>query len=139
MTEGIALSGLDRSYPQAEDRAPLSLFPSTGVIYRDENLARLREFEAESVDLVYLDPPFFSNRHYEVIWGDESEVRSFDDRLKGGIGHYIDWMQPRLEQLHRILKPTGSIYLHCDPHASHYLKVSMDKIFGVPNFRNEII
>ena len=58
---------------------------------------------------------------------------------KGGIGHYIGWMKPRLEEMHRALKPTGSIYLHCDPHASHYLKVAMDKVFGADNFRNEII
>lgn len=101
----------------------MALFPRTGVIYRDDNLDRLRQFEADSVDLIYLDPPFFSNRHYEVIWGDESELRSFEDRWKGGIGHYIGWMKPRLQEMRRVLKPTGSIYLHCDPHASHYLKV----------------
>ncbi len=111
----------------------------TGIIYRDDNLPRLREIEAESVDLIYLDPPFFSDRHYEIIWGDESEIRSFEDRWKGGIGHYIDWMKPRLEEMKRVLKPTGSIYLHCDPHASHYLKIAMDRIFGVENFRNEVI
>lgn len=111
----------------------------TGVIYREDNLARLRQFEPESIDLIYLDPPFFSNRHYEVIWGDESEIRSFEDRWKGGIGHYIGWMEPRLREMHRVLKPTGSIYLHCDPHASHYLKVAMDGIFGADHFRNEII
>jgi DNA modification methylase len=117
----------------------MTLFPRTGVIYRNDNLPVLRQFADESFDLVYLDPPFFSDRHYEVIWGDESEIRSFEDRWKGGIGHYIDWMRPRLEELHRVLKPTGSIYLHCDPHASHYLKVAMDSIFDADNFRNEII
>jgi DNA modification methylase len=117
----------------------VSAGPKTGVIYRDDNLARLPKFADESIDLIYLDPPFFSNRTYEVIWGDESEIRSFKDRWKGGIEHYIGWMEPRLRELHRVLKPTGSIYLHCDPHASHYLKVSMDKIFGADNFRNEII
>jgi DNA modification methylase len=91
------------------------------------------------MDLIYLDPPFFSNRQYEVIWNEEAEVRSFEDRWKGGIGHYVDWIKPRLKELHRVLKPTGSIYLHCDPHASHYLKVEMDRIFLRPNFRNEII
>lgn len=64
----------------------------TGVIYRDDNLARLKKLPAASVDLIYLDPPFFSNRTYEVIWGDESEIRSFQDRWKGGIGHYIGWI-----------------------------------------------
>jgi DNA modification methylase len=111
----------------------------TGVIYCDENLQRLSQFPAECVDLCYLDPPFFSNRNYEVIWGDEAEVRSFEDRWKGGIRHYIDWMEQRVVQLHRVLKPTGSIYLHCDPNASHYLKVMMDGLFDQRRFQNEII
>src|SRR5690348_13599102 len=94
---------------------------------------------AESVDLIYLDPPFFSNRQYEVIWGDEAEVRSFEDRWEGGMAVYIDWMRQRMVDLHRVLKTTGSLYLHSDPHASHYLKEMMDGIFGQANFRNEII
>lgn len=92
----------------------------------------------DSVDLIYLDPPFFSNRTYEVIWGDEAEVRSFEDRWEGGIQVYINWMRDRVLQLHRVLKPTGSIYLHCDWHASHYLKVMMDSVFGPKRFQNEI-
>lgn len=111
----------------------------TGVIYRDDNLAVLRDLPTESVDLVYLDPPFFSNRFYEVIWGDEAEVRSFEDRWEGGMQHYIGWMQERISELHRVLKPTGSLYLHCDPHASHYLKVMCDEIFGMARFRNEVV
>lgn len=111
----------------------------TGVVYCDDNLTRLRALPAESVDLVYLDPPFFSNRNYEVIWGDEAEVRSFEDRWDGGIQVYINWMQERMEELHRVLKDTGSLYLHCDWHAAHYLKVMMDGIFDPSNFINEII
>ena len=110
----------------------------TGIIYCDDNLQRLSEFPAECVDLVYLDPPFFSNRNYEVIWGDEAEVRSFEDRWEGGIQHYVEWMRERVIELHRILKPSGSIYLHCDWHASHYLKVMMDDVFGYRQFRNDI-
>jgi len=110
-----------------------------GVLYRDDNLQRLRSLPDESVDLVYLDPPFFSNRFYEVIWGDEAEVRSFEDRWEGGINVYINWMKERLVELHRVLKPTGSLYLHCDWHAAHYLKVMLDTVFGQPNFGNEII
>lgn len=104
-------------------------------------LEKMREMDAESVDLVYLDPPFFSNRTYEVIRGDEAEVRSFEDRWKGGINHYIDWMKPRLAEMHRVLKSTGSIYLHCDWHASHHLKVAMDhfSLFGQQNFLNDIV
>ena len=111
----------------------------TGVIYRDDNLNRLRSLPPECIDLIYLDPPFFSNRNYEVIWGDESEVRSFEDRWTGGIDHYIRWMRQRVMEMRRVLKPTGSIYLHCDAKASHYLKVMMDRVFGSNNFRNEII
>lgn len=110
----------------------------TSVIYCDDNRDRLAEFPDECIDFIYLDPPFFSNRNYEVIWGDEAEIRSFEDRWEGGIRHYIDWMVPRLRALHRVLKPTGSLYLHCDPNASHYLKVQMDEIFGSAQFQNEI-
>jgi hypothetical protein len=112
---------------------------ATNVIYRDDNLNRLRSLPSECVDLIYLDPPFFSNRNYEVIWGDESEVRSFEDRWEGGMNHYVGWMRQRVMEMRRVLKPTGSIYLHCDAKASHYLKVMMDRVFGSNNFRNESI
>lgn len=111
----------------------------TGVIYCDDNLPRLAQLPAESIDLIYLDPPFFSNRHYEVIWGDEAEVRSFEDRWQGGIHVYVDWMRERTMEMWRILKPTGSLYLHCDWHASHYLKVMLDDVCGYQNFQNEAI
>ncbi|MFY0406900.1 DNA methyltransferase [Solicola sp. PLA-1-18] len=111
----------------------------TGVLYREDNLTALSAMPSDSVDLVYLDPPFFSNRTYEVVWGDESEVRSFEDRWDGGINHYVEWMRARVRQMHRVLKPTGSLYLHCDPHASHYLKVMLDEIFGQTQFRSEVI
>lgn len=110
----------------------------TGILYRNDNLEKLAEMPAASVDLIYLDPPFFSNRIYEVIWGDEAEVRSFEDRWEGGIKHYIGWMQDRVAEMHRVLRPTGSLYLHCDPNASHYLKVMLDEVFGMANFRSEI-
>jgi DNA modification methylase len=111
----------------------------TGVIYCDDAWRRLAAFPASSVDLIYLDPPFFSNRKYEVIWGDEAEVRSFEDRWDGGIQVYVAWMRDRVLEMRRVLKPTGTIYLHCDQHASHYLKVMMDEVFGRNRFLNEII
>jgi DNA modification methylase len=111
----------------------------TGILFCADNLDRLPEFPNECVDLIYLDPPFFSNRQYEVIWGDEAEIRSFEDRWKGGIELYIEWMRDRVSHLHRVLKPTGSMYIHCDPAASHYLKVMADSIFGRSNFRNEVV
>jgi DNA modification methylase len=63
-----------------------------------DNLEILRSLESESVDLIYLDPPFFSNRNYEVIWGDKGEVRSFEDRWSGGVDHYIDWLKERVSK-----------------------------------------
>jgi DNA modification methylase len=111
----------------------------TEVIYCDDNLHRLALLPDSSADLIYLDPPFFSNRQYEVIWGDEAEVRSFEDRWEGGIYHYLDWMRDRAMEMWRVLKPTGSLYFHCDWHASHYVKVMMDDLFGGDHFQNEII
>jgi len=106
-----------------------------------DNLKALEDLKKQGneVDLIYLDPPFFSNRHYEVVWGDEAEVRSFKDRWAGGIKVYIEWMKERVVKMYDVLKDTGSFYLHCDWHASHYLKVMLDEIFGNRNFRNEII
>jgi DNA modification methylase len=105
-----------------------------------DNLEILKTMDTDSVDLIYLDPPFFSNRNYEVIWGDAGEVRSFQDRWAGGVDHYIAWPKERVEQMHRILKPTGSMFLHCDWHANAYIRVDiLDRIFGMDNFRNEIV
>ncbi|GHT02275.1 hypothetical protein AGMMS49525_05500 [Bacteroidia bacterium] len=105
-----------------------------------DNLEILKSIESETVDLIYLDPPFFSNQTYEVIWGDDGEKRSFEDRFAGGIDHYINWLKNRVRQMHRILKPTGSIFLHCDWHASAEIKVDiLNKIFGRNNLKNEIV
>ena len=104
-----------------------------------DNLDWLPLIPDESIDLCYIDPPFFSNQNYEVIWGNSYETRSFGDRFAGGINHYIDWMKERVVLIHKKLKTTGSFYLHCDWHASHYLKVMCDDLFGYKNFRNEIV
>lgn len=105
-----------------------------------DNLEIMKKMDSESIDLIYLDPPFFSNRNYEVIWGDKGEIRSFEDRWSGGIDHYIAWLKERVQEMHRLLKPTGSLYLHCDWHADAYIRVYiLDKIFGENNFINEII
>ena len=104
-----------------------------------DNLEVLRQLPAESVDLIYLDPPFFSNRTYEVIWGDAGERRSFEDRWSGGIMQYIDWLNERVRELYRVLKPTGSLFLHCDWHADAYIRVFiLDKLFGEENFRGAV-
>jgi DNA modification methylase len=99
----------------------------------------LKTIDSESIDLIYIDPPFFSNRTYEVIWGDKGEVHSFEDRFSGGIDHYIAWLKERSQEMHRILKPTGSIFVHCDWHANAYIRVHiLDKVFGYNNFLGEI-
>ena len=154
------------------------------TLFYGDNLPILREYiPSESIDLVYLDPPFNSSRTYNVLFrqegGRESEaqIAAFDDTwhwneaaedtyqelvregpphvaemlsaLRGFIAGgktggnqmmaYLVMMAARLVELHRVLKPTGSLYLHCDPTASHYLKIVMDAIFGVQDFQNEII
>ncbi len=147
------------------------------LLYYGDNLDVLRRHvRAETVDLVYLDPPFNSKATYNVLFGEQNgrraaaQVKAFEDTWHwdaaaaeayqevveaGGqpsqamqafrklLGHndmlaYLAMMAPRLIELRRVLKPTGSIYLHCDPTASHYLKVLMDAVFGAVNFGNEI-
>ena len=104
-----------------------------------DNLHIMRSIPSNTVDLIYIDPPFFSGRNYNVIWGDNHELRSFNDIWEGGLDGYLIWLNARLYEMKRILKPTGSIYVHCDWHASHYIKVELDKIFGHNSFRNEIV
>lgn len=110
----------------------------TQIIYCGDNLQKLRELPDECIDLIYIDPPFNSNRNYEVFWGDTGEKRAFEDRF-GDVEHYIHWMRPRVQQLYRVLKKTGSFYYHCDTHADSYIRVMLDQIFGYNQFRNEII
>lgn len=94
---------------------------------------------SKSIDLIYIDPPFFSGANYNVIFGDQNEIRSFTDIWEGGMLSYLIWLNARLLEMKRLLKDTGSIYVHLDWHASHYVKIEMDKIFGYDNFRREII
>jgi len=149
------------------------------TLFYGDNLIILREhIPSESVDLIYLDPPFNSSRSYNVLFKDEhgteseAQITAFEDTwhwnleaehtytellteapnhiakmiesLHEYIGAnqmmaYLVMMTARLVELHRVLKPTGSLYLHCDPTASHYLKVILDTIFSPRNFRNEIV
>lgn len=111
---------------------------STNTIYCGDCEIVLSKFPDECVDLIYADPPFFSNQQYEILWGDGYEIRAFEDRWKGGINNYVEWMFPKLEQCYRVLKNSGAMFLHCDWHASHYLKERMDDVFHRENFRNEI-
>jgi DNA modification methylase len=110
----------------------------TGVIYCGDNLDQLKKLPDACVDLIYIDPPFNSNRNYEVFWGETKEKRAFEDRHESTQA-YIEFMRPKCVELARVLKKTGSFYYHCDWHASHYVKVMLDQILGENNFINEII
>lgn len=158
----------------------MSMTQETLLFYGD-NLRIMRDHLPDSsVDLVYLDPPFKSNRSYNILFKEhdehpsEAQIRAFDDTWHWGpqaeetfrelstsprvpervsrlveamrrflgqndVMAYLVMMTPRLLELQRVLKPTGSLYLHCDPTASHYLKLVLDTIFGPRNFRNEIV
>jgi site-specific DNA-methyltransferase (adenine-specific) len=150
----------------------------TNTLYYGDNLPILRKMPSESMDLIYLDPPFNSSRSYNVLFKDESgfssdaQITAFDDTWHWGrsaeeaytdliranpgvvddmidalrkiIGEnqmmaYLVMMAARLVEMQRVLKPTGSLYLHCDPKASHYLKIILDTVFSPLYFRNEII
>lgn len=110
----------------------------TRVIYCGDNIDQLKKLPDACIDLIYIDPPFNSNRNYEVFWGETREKRSFEDR-HASTQAYIEFMRPRCVVLARVLKKTGSFYYHCDWHASHYVKVMLDQIFGENNFQNEIV
>ena len=110
----------------------------TAVIYCGDNIDPLRRQPDASIHLIYIDPPFNSNRNYEVFWGEAKEKRYFEDRHES-IRAYIDFMRPRCMEIWRVLKDTGSFFYHCDWHASHYVKVMLDQIFGESNFRNEVV
>lgn len=111
----------------------------TNLIYCGDCLNKLKEIPNESIDLIYIDPPFSSNRNYVAFW-QEQEVRHFEDRFED-VRAYIEYMTPRLKELYRVLKQTGSFYYHCDWHASHYIKVLLDRddFFGYNNFVNEVV
>lgn len=108
-------------------------------IFFGDNLHILRALPSNCIDLIYIDPPFFSGRNYNQIWGDDNEVRTFHDIWEDGLPSYLVWLNARLWEMRRVLKNTGSIYVHCDWHASHYIKNEIDKIFGYDNFVNEIV
>jgi site-specific DNA-methyltransferase (adenine-specific) len=103
-------------------------------IYLGDNLEWLKEVQDESIDMCYIDPPFFTQR--QLI--DNKTKISFNDKFESSKA-YIEWMRPRIELIHKKLKKTGVIFLHCDWHASHRLRVLLDEVFGEENFVNEII
>ena len=111
----------------------------TNRIVWGDNLAVMRALPNESIDLIYIDPPFFSGRDYNCIFGDDNETRTFSDIWDGGLPTYLAWLNARLWEMKRLLKPTGSLFVHLDWHACHYVKCELDKIFGYDNFVNEVI
>lgn len=111
----------------------------TNKLICGDNLEEVAKLPKESVDLIYIDPPFFTHKQYEVVWGDEAEVRSYKDRWEGGVEHYISWLKSRVQAMYEILRPTGSFYIHCDWHANAHIRIMLDEIFGGENFQNEII
>ena len=108
-------------------------------LFWGDNLHVMRMLPSSSIDLIYIDPPFFSGSNYNVLFGDQNEIRSFSDIWEGGMPSYLIWLNARLLEMKRLLKSTGSICVHLDWHASHYVKIEMDKIFGYDNLINEII
>ena len=134
---GPQRTGPQRTGPQGPAAARSALL-DTRIIYCGDCLDQLAKLPDGCVDLIYIDPPFNSNRNYEVFWGETKEKRAFEDR-HASTQAYIDYMRPRCVELARVLKKTGSFYYHCDWHASHYVKVMLDQILGENNFLNEII
>ena len=98
----------------------------------------LKTLSPESVDLVYLDPPFFTQKTHSLSTRDNSTEFSFEDKWSS-LKEYLGFMEGVLSQCQRLLKNTGSIFLHCDKSASHHLRVLLDKVFGEENFQSEII
>lgn len=111
--------------------------PENRIICGDA-LDIMKNIHEKSVDLVYLDPPFFTQER-QILSSKDGEMKySFDDKW-ADIDLYLRYMKERLAECKRVLEDTGSIFLHCDRNASHYLKILMDKIFGMANFQSEII
>ena len=98
----------------------------------------LRRFPTAKADLIYLDPPFFTQRKQKLSTRDRSTEFSFDDRWNS-ISEYASFLAERLEEFHRVLKPTGSIFFHCDKTASHVARLILDDVFGMNHFQSEII
>lgn len=99
---------------------------------------KLKDIEANKVDLIYFDPPFFTQRKHSLTSKDNSKTYEFDDKYNS-IEDYLELIEDVLEQSERILKNTGSVFLHCDKTASHNIRVVLDRVFGKENFQSEII
>ncbi|MCB0596212.1 MAG: site-specific DNA-methyltransferase [Lewinellaceae bacterium] len=107
------------------------------MLLKGDSLVELKKIKDETVDMVYLDPPFFTQKTHSLK-SKEDKVYSFND-IWSDINSYKDYIQLRLKECQRVIKPTGSIFLHCDRSASHYLRIALDEVFGYDNFRSEIV
>ena len=107
-------------------------------IYRGDCKEILKSIESESVDMVYLDPPFFTQKIHNLKTRDNESEYLFDDCWESA-EHYMLYIKERIKECHRVLKKDGNIFLHCDKNASHYLRLVLDDVFGNKNFRNEIV
>lgn len=110
----------------------------TNKIYLGNCLERLTEIESNSVDLVYFDPPFYTQKKHSLVTRDNTKKYEFCDSWDS-LEDYLELIESCLKECNRILKDSGSVFLHCDKVASHYIRVSLDKVFGMKNFRSEII
>jgi len=110
----------------------------TNKIYHGNCVEKLKEIEANKVDLIYFDPPFFTQRKHTLTNKDNSKTYEFEDKYNS-IEEYLTLVENVLEQSKRVLKNTGSVFLHCDKTASHNIRVMIDKVFGRENFQSEII
>lgn len=108
------------------------------MILQGDCLVELKKIDDKSVDLIYLDPPFFTQKQQFLRTRDNLKKYSFEDTWEN-IGSYKDYIQARLVECKRVLKDSGSIFLHCDRTASHYLRIALDEVFGVINFQSEIV
>jgi site-specific DNA-methyltransferase (adenine-specific)/adenine-specific DNA-methyltransferase len=136
-----------------------ALFPDArNRLIEGDCLALMRALPARSIDLIYVDPPFYSGRDYPrpaardaaptaaatAVASDggaaaDHAAAAFADRWEGGLDDYLAWLTPRLQEMHRLLRPTGSLFVHLDWHAVHYVKCALDGIFGYARFRNQIV
>jgi len=109
--------------------------PRASTIHRGDNLPFMSRLPDRCCDLIYIDPPFCTGR----IRAGKSGAGAFSDAWRGGLKAYLAFMQPRLLQCHRLLAPHGSLYVHLDWRAAHYVRILLDTLFGSENFLNEII
>ncbi|PYV03838.1 MAG: hypothetical protein DMG26_08670 [Acidobacteria bacterium] len=114
---------------------PLAGISWRNQLYCGDCLAVLDAVPDESVDLIYIDPPFYSQRVYETIWGEEAERFAFEDRWSGGINHYVNHLVARIRKMYSKLKAAGSFYVHLDWHIAHYMKIELDKVRAPTSMR----